>query len=641
MSFKHLVIWLGLSVLPFRLAAGELPAWISIGPDGGNVQALAVSPALPNWIVAGVPQGFGIFKSADRGVSWGAATDALGRNVHSLAIDAEGRSFYAAANRGLLKSVNRGGRWMVLDASADVYTVVATHPRQPATVFAVRAGVLLRSLNGGVTRTAIEGPQGVLKIAFAPAGSRALILAGGANGLWKSLDDGQTWTEESPPLSPSPSVQALAVDPGDSRVLYIGLQQGESVLFKSLDGGGTWQPSQSGLPVAGNGTLPAVSELVVDPGNRSTVYAVVGGELFRSVNGGRDWARPIPRLPGGGFINALETTPYGLLAGTPSGVLLSTDRGLTWQFRVSGLAAASIDGMAVDQQDPARLYAADVPAGIFKTASQGRPWLRLGDLAGPSDVNQPLAVDPDNPNLVYAGASNGIFKSTNGGRRWAMSQFFSCQTTFQIVIDPREPAHLFASVGLRPPCLDPYLCTLYRSLDAGGSWQCIGQAINFPGNPLVGIAPPDSSIYALGVFRSLIRSTDDGGTWELARPGVWSADSFAASPLVVGTLWAGQGEAVMRSRDGGQTWESFSAGLPGEPVIGLAPDPVEPATLYAATRSRGIFKSTNAGETWSLAGTWPPGALYRGGLLVDPSEPAIVYAGTDGLSVLRLDQSGN
>jgi photosystem II stability/assembly factor-like uncharacterized protein len=637
MSLRHLTIYLLLVGLPFSrswLAADELPVWTPIGPDGGNVQVLAVSPALPNWVLAGLPQGSGIFRSADRGRSWGAATDAAGRNVLDLAISANGMAFYAATRQGLLKSTDGGARWPVLDAGAEIYTLVATHPRRAAVVFAVRGGVLLRSTDGGVTREAVEGPEGVAKIAFAPSGQRTVAYAGAANGFWRSTDDGRSWTEVGPSFASPPYVAAVAVDPVDPRILYIGLQQGRRVLFKSRDGGATWRLSQSGLPAAA-GTLPGVTEIAVDRRNPAIVYAVVGGELFRSLNGGRDWSRPVPQLSGGS-IHDLETTGYGLLAGTSAGVLLSVDRGLTWQLRTAGMSTASIVGMAIDQQEPARLYASALLGGLFKTANRGRPWQRLDDFA-----SRLLLVDPSDPDIVYAATGGSILKSTDGGRGWGSAISSSCLTFSRMALDPREPAHVFATAYIDPRC---YVegCTFFRSLDGGETWGCLGNILtHLYGDELLGVDPFTSAVYAQ-VFGTLWRSADNGATWTSPSSESLRADSFATSPLVAGTLWAGQGSLVMRSRDGGATWQSFSIDLPsGESVVALAPDPVDPETVYAATRQNGIFKSTDAGETWSQAGLWPSGVLYQGGLLVDPGEPAIVYAGTSSLGVLRLDQSGD
>jgi hypothetical protein len=275
-----------------------------------------------------------------------------------------------------------------------------------------------------------------------------------------------------------------------------------------------------------------------------------------------------------------------------------------------------------------------VPGGTFKTSNQGRPWLHLSDVAVP-----PLVVDPAEPNIVYAGAAGGIVKSTSGGRRWTKQLDSSCLGFARIALDPRQPAHVFASAYITDIHCYLEICTFFRSQDGGATWECLGNILsNLYGDALVGVDPFTSAVY-VQIFGSLMRSTDDGATWT-SLPMSIGAAPFAASPLVEGTLWVGRG-AVSRSRDGGQTWQSFSAGLPSDdPVTALTPDPVEPATLYAATRQSGVFKSTDAGETWSLAGLWPPGVLYRGGLLVDPGEPAIVYAGTEGLGVLRLDQGG-
>src|SRR6185436_16772435 len=329
-----------------------------------------------------------------------------------------------------------------------------------------------------------------------------------------------------------------------------------------------------------------------------------------------------------------------VLAATLAGVFLSTDRGLTWSLRANRMVATSITGMAIDNQEPARLYAGDALVGTFRTASRGRPWLRLGDVQESPDFNRPLAVDPATPNVVYAGTLDGVARSTDGGRHWTVRSGLTCLNPTTIVVDPREPSHLYTQGYLR--CLLGLgSCVFYRSLDAGETWQCIGIAAQFSGVAPLAIDPFTSAVYAQNLSGDLLRSTDHGATWTPLRERLF-ADSFAASPLVEGTLWAGKQSSVERSRDGGATWQSFRTGLPApEQVVGLAPDPVDPATIYAATRLSGVYKSTDAGETWSLAGIWPLHLQYTGGLLVDPGNPAIVYAGTDGLGVLRLDQSGS
>lgn len=641
MSFRGvwiclLLMTLALATVP--LAADDLPSWTSIGPDGGQVETLATSPALPGRVFAGLTaNGYGIFRSTDRGRTWGASADQLGRNVFDLTIGADGAAIYAATDAGLLKSTDGGALWSAVEGSERTYTLVQAHPRRPGMIFAVRDGVLFRSTEGGGTRQVFDGPEGVLALAFS-SGRRTLIYAAAGNGLWKSADTGQTWRRLD--LGFPGLVQTIAADPRNPRVLYAGLVQNRRVLLKSTDAGATWKLSQRGLPIVDGSTLLSVGELAVDRTDSSIVYAVLGQqELLRSSNAGRTWARA--GRPPGLLLNDLETTRYGLLAGTSAGVFLSTDRGLTWQIRTSGLVATSITGLAIDHQDPPRLYAGDANAGTFKTVNRGRPWLRLGDIAEPFAWARPLQVDPDDPLTVYAGSTGAVAKSTNGGRRWTRHDGLSCLAVLDLLLDPRETSRLYASgqfftsaCGLRPGA-----CTFYRSLDAGETWRCIPEAQYRFTKPL-GIDPFTSAVYAQALGGHLLRSTDGGTTWTVLFENL-SASSFATSPLVQGTLWAGGDGRVRRSRDGGLTWQDFFAGLPAEsPVVELAPDPAALHTLYAATEGDGIFKSTDAGETWSLAGIWPSGIRFQNGLLLDPTDPSIVYAGTDGLGVLRLDQEG-
>ena len=74
---------------------------------------------------------------------------------------------------------------------------------------------------------------------------------------------------------------------------------------------------------------------------------------------------------------------------------------------------------------------------------------------------------------------------------------------------------------------------------------------------------------------------------------------------------------------GGTRW----IGPDGGRVVSLAIDPSNPAVLYAGTWGAGVFKSTNAGETWSPV-TSGLSNLFINSLAIDPVNPAVVYAGT-------------
>jgi hypothetical protein len=201
-----------------------------------------------------------------------------------------------------------------------------------------------------------------------------------------------------------------------------------------------------------------------------------------------------------------------------------------------------------------------------------------------------------------------------------------------LVAVPGEPDTLYAAGFLATPICHPGACLFARSVDAGFNWTCLSA----PGF-LLDVDPFTSAVYAGS--QDLSSSSDLGATWTTLAAGQGAGfPAFAPSPLVPGTIWAGRTGAVGRSQDGGQTWQAFSTGLPSVGIITLALDPADPETLYAGTRQDGVFRSTDAGETWTPVGIWPAGVTLQSGLAVDYADPSILYAGTDIAGVLRLDQ---
>src|SRR5206468_2539359 len=99
---------------------------------------------------------------------------------------------------------------------------------------------------------------------------------------------------------------------------------------------------------------------------------------------------------------------------------------------------------------------------------------------------------------------------------------------------------------------------------------------------------------------------------------------------------AGTSRGVFKSTDGGNSWSDVTSGLASANVGALAVDPKTPSTLYAGT-PRGVFKSVDGGDRWAAVNTGLTGLDVRA-LAIDPAMPTTVLAATaDGGFV--LDQS--
>jgi photosystem II stability/assembly factor-like uncharacterized protein len=630
MTLRHVsiafLLCLALTALP--LAADEA-AWTPIGPEGGSVTSLAAAPSRPAVVYAGLNHS-GVYRSTDRGRTW-RPTSLRREFIVDLAVDpTRPDTVYAGTYTALLRSTDGGATWSRLDVvSTPVvypFDTVRVHPRNPAILFVVNGQFLYRSTDRGRAWAALtEGPHWVRSLAFAP-GRPNVVYAGAYDGLWKSLDTGRTWRHIS---DDPPGISAVAVDPRSHRVIYGGRDDGS--LLKSTDGGATWRTTLAGTNNVG------VAALAVDPADPSLVYASQAG-ILHSRDGGGSWVR------GGAGLrlwpqSALAALPGALLAGTGDGIFSSGDRGRTFRPSQRGLTALPILdlslGEAIEGEDPPRLFAAATHS-LFKTRDRGASWLLL---PGPRNYNygppRPLRIDPTDPETVYTSLVEGVARSTNGGRRWTEVRQHPCIIPAELLIDPRDPdvVYAWASGYFTPFCVLPGACTFKRSLDAGLTWKCAESK-----GLLLGIDPFTSAVY-MGGRDALWSSTDHGTTWTRISDGPGRiVTALTPSPLVPGTLWAASTGEVGRSRDGGRTWTFSSAGLPAGEWLTLAADRIDPELLYAASVSKGVFKSTDAGETWAPVGAWPAGALRQGPIVIDAADPSILYVGTDNASVLMLDQ---
>jgi len=125
-----------------------------------------------------------------------------------------------------------------------------------------------------------------------PADKNIILLGTADGGLWKTTDQGSTWTQLFDAAA-SQSIGSIGVDPNNKQVIYVGTGEGNFSLdaiggvgiYKSTDGGANWT-----LLSGTSGSNTTFRRIVVDPKDSQKVYAA-GYNLWYSTNGGTSWTQ--------------------------------------------------------------------------------------------------------------------------------------------------------------------------------------------------------------------------------------------------------------------------------------------------------------------------------------------------------------
>ncbi|HEY5881231.1 MAG TPA: hypothetical protein VIU11_20125 [Nakamurella sp.] len=293
--------------------------------------------------------------------------------------------------------------------------------------------------------------------------------------------------------------------------------------------------------------------------------------------------------------------------------------------------------------------------------------------AGPANIGgrtTSVVCHPANPERVWVGAAGGgIWSSPDAGKSWR--SLWHAQPTLNIgalAIDPRNPDVIYAGTGEANLSADSHPGVgVFRSMDAGATWVLLAGSAGGRLPRRIGtlaVDPFDSTrLFAGGVSHApgepagLYRSTDGGISWALVplvhgngyrchdvqfradRPG-WLYATISA---------LGSGNGIWRSADAGATWTHLAAGLPPADRIGrtaLAIAPSDPDVIFAqvegARKVLGIFRSADAGNTWTSVGgnhfANERQMSYNNTIVVHPERPDRVLCG--GVDLHRTTDGG-
>lgn len=596
--------------------------WTPLGPDGGSVSSLIADPSAPETLYTGST--LGILKTTDGGQTW----TLLRREPDGAVVIAilDDTVYARLGFRGLFKSTDEGRTWTAAaNIPRDVFRLIAD-PRVPNRVWAAGRTVYL-SNDDGATWQALPKP----KVKRPPAHPTALaidpsgpwIYLATTRGFFRSADLGKTW-QPGDGIRGGRTPYHLAVDARNPAVLYLATHQD---VFRSVDRGAHWHRALS-VPIQ-----DFITHLIT---HEDRVYVSVhGAGISYSSNLGVTWTRAAQGPADPTVLAASLGTVYAGTNGNgrPGGLFRSLDRGTTWQRAANeGLQEVGVAAVAVDPTDPNILYAGSDRSGLSRSTDRGATWKAVGLGFPPGDpVNiLQVLVEPSRPSTVYAlrGDMPWLVRSDDGGTTW--KRFRLPFTVVSIALDPRQPGALWgASFG-----------GLLHSDDRGEHWTEVPTPVG-PTMLEVQVDPRDPRVLYVAGFEGsqlrLLRSADGGQTWEFRDNGLGFnlLLNLAIDPASPSILYAGTNTGLYRSQDSGQTWTRLP-GFGGQ-VNDVVAAPTRPTTIYAVADGFGVKRSTDGGTTWTtirsgLAGT----NVYE--LAVDPQNPRRLYAGTTTRGVLGYEE---
>lgn len=297
--------------------------------------------------------------------------------------------------------------------------------------------------------------------------------------------------------------------------------------------------------------------------------------------------------------------PALVYVATEEAVYKTRDGGRAWTRLSEGLSRVRVMNLAIDPQLPANVFAGTLADGVYKSPDGGRRWLprnagiQKGTIS--ANVNQ-LVFDPVDSQILYAATTVGVFRTKDGGQSWTERMQGMNEISFivALAVDPMHPNILYAGTS----------GGVYRSVDRTGTWT---KANN-------GLVPDDAKMasMALGVNRLLInpvqpdvvyagttqgvfKTLDKGASWVRLAPdlGALYVSSLVLDPENVHHLYMGTSKGIFQSRDNGHTWKATNDGLDNLNIRTIAMEPHNPQVLYAGTNGSGLFRSQDAGASWT------------------------------------------
>lgn len=638
-----------------------------IGPfRGGRSAAVTGVPDQPNLFYFGATGG-GVWKTLNGGRTWENISDGyFGGSVGSISVaESDKNVIYVGGGEktvrgnvssgyGVWKSVDAGKTWKAsgLEKSRHI-SRIRIHPKNPDIVYAAVMGNLYKgtqergvykSTDGGKTWTKklfANEDAGAVDLTFDPNNPRILYastwnirrtpysLSSGGDGsaLWKSTDEGETWTEISK-MKGFPEgtlgIIGVTVSPVNSeRVWAIVEHKYKGGLYRSEDGGESWSQVNDERKIRQRAWY--YTRVYADTQDEDVVY-VLNVRYHKSENGGKSFETY--NAPHGDHHDLwiAPNDPTRMIIGDDGGAQVTYDGGETWST-YHNQPTSQFYRVTTDNSFPYRIYAAQQDNSTVRIShrTEGRSISEDDWESTAGGESAHIAVDPENNDIVYGGSYDGFLTRVNHDKNtvrsisvWpdnpmghgAEDMKYRFQWNFPIEFSKHNPDRLYT-----------FSNRVHVTEDEGQSWKVI--------SPDLTRNDPEKLKSSGGPI------TQDNTSVE------YYCTIFAAqeSPLKEGLLWVGSDDGLVHvTRNGGETWDNVTPkNMPEWTMINsIEPSAFDEGTCYVAgTRYKWgdfqpyLYKTTDYGKSWTKITNGINEEHFTRVLREDPKQKGLLYAGTE------------
>ena len=652
--------------------------WRSIGPyRGGRSAAVTGVSGKPNLFYFGATGG-GVWRTIDAGNTWNNISDGFfGGSIGAVAVSewdnnvifAGGGEVTVRGNvsygTGMWKSSDAGKTWISVGLKNSRHIPrIRIHPKNPDVVYAAVLGDLFksseergvyRSQDGGKTWKRIlfaNKDAGAVDLCMDPNNPRVLYAStwrirrtpyslesgGEGSSLWKSTDEGDTWTNLSKNEGMPKGlwgISGVAVSPVNSNRVYAIIENDNGGVYRSDDAGKIWSKVNEDRNLRQRAWY--YSRIYADTKDEDVVY-VMNVSYHKSKDGGKSFkSYNAPHGDHHDLWIAPEDNQRMIIA-DDGGAQVSFDAGENWTTYYNQ-PTAQYYRVITDDHFPYRIY------GAQQDNSTQRVFHRTnGNAIGDHDweitaggESGHIAVDPSNDDVVYGGSYDGylVKKNHRTGEERSINAWpdnpmghgvegakYRFQWNFPIFFSPHDPKKLYAASQ-----------NLHVTYDGGEHWELISPDLTR--NDPTKLGPSGGPI------------TKDNSAVEY----YCTIFAVAESPYEKDVIMTGSDDGwVHITKDGGKNWVKITpGGMPDWMMINsIEFDPfIKGGAYVAGTRYKlgdyqpYLYRTTDYGKTWTKITDGIDPAHFTRVVRADPKRNGLLYAGTEFGMYLSFDHGAS